>query len=108
MSDSAISWTVAHQALQSMGFSRQEYWNVLPFPSPGDPPDPGIKPKYPALQADSLLLEPSVKPSWLASLFTMKFCVWRDMYARVLTTILFAIENIGEESKWLSQIKSFI
>ena len=49
-----------------------------------------------------------MKPSWLASLFTVKFCVWRDIYARVLVTTLFAIENIGEQSKWLSQIKNFI
>ena len=40
----ATLWTVASQALQSMGFSRQEYWNVLPFPLPGDLPNPGIKP----------------------------------------------------------------
>ena len=38
------SWTVAHQALLSMGFSRQEYWSGMPFPSPGDLPNPGIKP----------------------------------------------------------------
>ena len=55
-SDSAIPWTVAHQAPLSMGFPRQEYWSGLPFPSPGDPPDPGIKPRSPALQADSLPL----------------------------------------------------
>ena len=41
-----------------MGFSRQESWSGLPFPSPGDLPDPEIKPRYPALQADSLLFEP--------------------------------------------------
>ena len=40
-----------------MGFSRQEYWRGLPFPSPADPPDPGIEPRSPALQADSLLTE---------------------------------------------------
>ena len=39
----ATPWTVAHQAPLSMGFSRQEYWSGLPFPSPGDLPDPGIK-----------------------------------------------------------------
>ena len=54
-------WTVACQALLSMGFSRQEYWSVLQFPSPGDLPDPGIKPGSPALQADSLLSEPPGK-----------------------------------------------
>ena len=44
-----------------MGFSRQEYWNGLPFPSPGDLPDPGIEPRSPALQVDSLLSEPPGK-----------------------------------------------
>ena len=57
-------WTiVAHQASLSMGFPREEYWSVLPVPSPGDLPDPGIKPRSPALQADSLLSEPPQKPS---------------------------------------------
>ena len=51
-------WTIAYQALLSMGFSRQEYLNGLPFPSPGDLPDPGIEPGSPALQADSLPSEP--------------------------------------------------
>ena len=46
---SATPWTVAHQAPLPMGFSRQDYWSGLPFPSPGDLPDPGIKPKSPAL-----------------------------------------------------------
>ena len=45
----ATPWTVAYQAPQSIGFSRQEYWSGLPFPSPGDLPDPGIKPRSPAL-----------------------------------------------------------
>ena len=46
------------QAPPSMGFSRQEYWSGLPFHSPGDLPDPGIKPRSPALQADALSSEP--------------------------------------------------
>ena len=49
----ATPWTVAYQAPPSMGFSRQECWSGLPFPSPGDLPDPGIKPRSPALQADT-------------------------------------------------------
>ena len=57
-------WTVAHQAPLSMGFSRQEYWSGLPFPSPGDLPDAGIKPRSPTLQADSLPAEPQEKPSY--------------------------------------------
>ena len=51
-------WTVAQQAPLSMGFSREEYWRGLPFPSPGDLPDPGIEPGSPALQADALPSEP--------------------------------------------------
>ena len=45
----ATPWIVAHQAPRSMGFSRHEYWSGLPFPSPGDFPDPGIEPRSPAL-----------------------------------------------------------
>ena len=60
----ATLWTAAHQAPLSMGFSRQEYWSGLPFPSPGDLPNPGIKPRSPALQADALTSEPPGKPSW--------------------------------------------
>ena len=51
------SWTVGRQAPLSIGFSRQEYWSGLPFPSPGDLSDPGIKPGSPELQADSLPTE---------------------------------------------------
>ena len=50
--------TVTRQAALSVGFSRQEYWSGLSFPSPGDLPDPGIEPGSPALQADSLPTEP--------------------------------------------------
>ena len=50
-------WTAACQTPLSMGFSRQEYWSELPFPSPGNLPYPGIKPRSPALQADSLPTE---------------------------------------------------
>jgi len=58
-------WTIAHQAPPSMGLSRQKYWSGLPFPSPVDLPNPGIKPGSSALQANSLLLEPPRKPSKL-------------------------------------------
>ena len=60
-------WTVAHQAPLSVGFSRQEYWSGLPFSSPGDLPDPGIKPGSLALQADASPSEPQGKPkTWHA------------------------------------------
>ena len=58
----ATPWTVACQVPLSMEFSRQEYWCGQPFPSPGDVRNPGIKPRSPTLQADSLLSEPSGKP----------------------------------------------
>ena len=61
MSDFATPWTVACQALPSLGFSRQEYWSGLPFPSPGDLPNPGIEPGSPVLQADALPSEPPGK-----------------------------------------------
>ena len=54
-------WTVAYQAPLSMGFSRQEYWSGLPFPSPGNLPDLGIEPRFPALDADALTSEPPGK-----------------------------------------------
>ena len=65
---------MAHQAPLSMGFSRQEYWSGLPFPSPGDLSDPGIEPQSAALQADSLPSEPAEKPvrilKWVAMSFS--------------------------------------
>ena len=62
------SWTVALQASLSMGFSRQEYQSALPFPSPGDLPDPGIKPRSPTLQADFLPSEPPGKMMTMGSI----------------------------------------
>ena len=58
----ATPWTIAHQAPPSMGFSRQEYWSGLPFPSPGNLPNPGIELRSPALQADALTSKPPGKP----------------------------------------------
>ena len=58
----ATLWTVAHQALLSMVFLRQEYWSGLPFPSPEDLPDPGIEPASPASQVDSFTTETPGKP----------------------------------------------
>ena len=55
-------WTVAPQAPLTMEFSRQEYWSNLPFPSPGDLPNPGIKPKSPTLQVDYVPSESPGKP----------------------------------------------
>ena len=63
-------WIIAHQALLSMRFSRQEYWSGLPFPSPGDLPDPRIKPTSPvspALESGFFTTEPPGKPIWDSS-----------------------------------------
>ena len=57
----ATLWTVAYQAPPPMGFSRQEYWSGLPFPSPGDLPNTGIEPRSPTLEADALTSEPPGK-----------------------------------------------
>ena len=57
-----IPWTVAHQAPLTMGFPRQEYWSGLPYPSPGNLPNPGIKPISPGLHEDSLLLSHQGNP----------------------------------------------
>ena len=65
MSNSANPWTVAHQTSLSMGFSRQENWSVLPFPTPGDLPNPGIKPMTlvsPELAGGFFTTAPPVKP----------------------------------------------
>ena len=75
VSDSVTPWTVAYQAPLFMGFSRQEYWSGLPFPPPGDLPNPGIEPTSlspPALQASSLpLAQPEDMPPgpWKTSSF---------------------------------------
>ena len=75
MSDSATTWTVAYQAPPSMGFSRQEFWSGLPFPSPGDLPDPEIEPRSLALQADALLSEPPGKPCLVLAVGKLGFAL---------------------------------
>ena len=72
-------WTVAHQFPLSMEFSRQEYWSGLPFPSPGDLPDPGIKPMSPALAGGFFTTEPLRKPSIKLEEFKCIYC-WRGQW----------------------------
>ena len=67
--------TIAHQAPPSMEFSRQEYWSVLPFPSPGDLPDPGSEPRSPTFQADAL---PSELPGSHCSNISISTQHWRS------------------------------
>ena len=65
----ATLWTVGYQPSPSMGFSRQDYWNGLPFPSPRYLPKPGIEPSSPTLEADALTSEPSWLPWFKSSVF---------------------------------------
>ena len=74
----ATPWAVAYQAPQSMEFSRQEYWSGLPFPSPRDIPNPGIKPGSPTLQADALPSEPPGK-----QLLDWNICVYMHLYIHI-------------------------
>ena len=80
----ATPWTVAHQASPSMGFSRQEYWSGLPFPSPGGLSDPGIEPRSPALEADALTSE----PPYIHSLILFERCVYKRMHTYTHTDTL--------------------
>ena len=68
--------SIAHQASLSMEFSRQEYWSGLPFPSPGDLPDPGMEPRSPAFQEDSLPSEPPRKATCLKINTDLKIKQW--------------------------------
>ena len=70
-------WTVAHEALPSMEFSRQEHWSQLPFPSPGDLPNPGVEPGSSTLQADALPSEPTplTPPQFHVEILTPKVMV---------------------------------
>ena len=81
----ATPWTVAHQAPPSMGFSRQEYWSGLPFPSPGDLPNPGIKPRSPALQADALTSEPPGKTAVIFYMISLRFSILGSSSAQCYT-----------------------
>ena len=80
----ATPWTVTYQAPRSMGFSRQEYWSGLPFPSPGDLPNPGIEPGSPALQTDALPSEPlgKLEPIPNSSLISLYSQSHSNMFAR--------------------------
>ena len=75
-------WTVAYQAPPFMGFSRQEYWSGLTFPSPGDLPNPRIKLKYPTLQVDSLPSKPSGDSNYILYIYaTLRYMSFRKQTA---------------------------
>ena len=79
----ATPWTVAYQAPPPVGFSRQEYWSGLLFPSPGDLPNPGIKPGSPALQADALPSEPHSSCN-----FSIRYCRKEGSYTINITSVM--------------------
>ena len=109
---SVTPWTGARQAPLSMGFSRQEHWSGLPFPSPGDLPDPGIEPKSPALQADSLPSEPPGKPFRdYTPLYFPSHLSESDLAPRAM----YSLENrqlnipwISAPSKWRGKLKTLL
>ena len=92
----AIPWTVAYQSPPSMEFSRQEYWSGLPFPTPGDLPDPEMEPRSPALQADAL---PSELPGkQFSSTFYGYMVDIQKKVCIIITTII--IISIISLTKW--------
>ena len=100
----ATLWTVAYQAPQSMEFSRQEYWSGLPFLSPWDLPDLGIKPGSPALQADALLSEPPGKLILITSKVEIhKMLVLEETYWQY-----YIKEWHSPKSKWASLMFAWV
>ena len=90
-------WTAAHQAPLSPGFSRQESWSGLLFPSPGDLPDPGMEPRLPSLQADSLPSEPPGKP-WVSSVVMQTHCTTWLLWVTLLVTK--GVSDKGNQGKY--------
>ena len=90
----ATPWTVAYQAPPFMGFSRQGYWSGLPFPSPGDLPDPGIEPGSPALEADALTSEPPGKPQYVIATNNTKLTLTRR-YVLLSFSFMLLPDKIG-------------
>ena len=89
---SATPWTVAYQAPASMGFSRQEYWSGLPFPSPGDLPDPGIEPWSPSLQGDALTSQPPGKPFKQQRDPSFSQCIWARSWVQVSFLVVLQVK----------------
>ena len=109
----ATPWTVAFQAPLSLGFSRQEYWSGLSCPPPGDFPNPGIEPRSPTLQADSLPTEPPGKPkntgvgslSLLQGLFLTQESNWGILHCR---KIFYQLSYQGSPVFYFSLINTYV
>ena len=97
-----------------MGFSRQEYWSGLPFPSPGDLPDPGVEPRSPALEADALTSEPPGKPRrklrnfliWVFVIF-LTLCLVVVFFMFILLCVFRSFWIFGGDVLCVSEILSF-
>ena len=90
----ATSWTIACQAPLSVGFSRQEYWNGLPFSSPRDLPNPGIEPRSPALQADSLPL------SYKGSLMILRLMIRQISISQIIPNYTYPVLYSAIWANW--------
>ena len=92
MCDSFVTpWTVACQAPLSMGFPRQEYWSGLPLSSPGDLPNPGIKPASPALAGEFFTAEPPGKP--ICHSYTNLQNSWNTMFPWLTFSWINSLQN---------------
>ena len=92
----AAPWNVAHQTPLSTEFSRHEYWRGLLFPSPGNVPNPGIKPASPTLQVDSLPTEPPGKPSNIIQSYNLQqvcFLALRYNFHILISSIFFRVQS---------------
>ena len=99
----AIPWTVAYQSPPPMEFSRQEYWSGLPFPTPGDLPDPEMEPRSPTLQADAL--SPELPGKQFSSTFYGYMVDFQKKMCIIITTIIIVrsiiiIISIISLTKW--------
>ena len=94
-----------HGLIQTMEFSRPEYWSGQPFPSPGDLPNPGIEPRSPSLQADSLPAEPQGMPSIIAISF--KLVLLFHLWASYLHISLFSTQQSAWSVKTLARLWHF-
>ena len=110
MSDSATPWTVACQAALSMDFSRPEYCSESPFPSPGYLSNPGIEPRSPTLQADSLPSESPGKPYMKVPQLCLTLCdpmdytVHEILQARVLEWVAFPFSGGSSQPRDQTQV----
>ena len=106
MSKSFVTpWTVACQVPLSMEFSTQEYWSGVPFPSPGDLPDPGIKPASPALAGEFFTTEPLVKIIQITELFQT---IWKVFITREVAAFSSTLQLMQSCSIEQNQVNSII